>query len=362
MNGHRRFPPRMRGLSLVELMVALAIGLIVLAAVSTVFVNSKSSYTTQESSARLQENARFALQFIARDLRMAGYFGCFDDIESIHNLLEGGGGVRFDFTAAIEGSEGDTNTLYPSNTPLQLPNSGTATPVTSKDPDCPDYVGGKCNGTDALAVRMADPSSAVSLVVNMPNTAAAAFVDPGHNLQIGEIVLLSDCGSAELFQITNIQDGSGATSGKKGIVHNAGGSVSPGNINPAWFSRRYGPPGAQITKFVHRLYYIGTGQSGHPALWRQGIDGSGREELVEGIEDMQITYGYATANDRTPRAYLTADEATLGANKGNWANVVSTRVTLTARPTTNTGTNPSQNPNEVRPQNFTTTVLLRNVQ
>src|SRR5690606_13022048 len=154
MKDHRHLPPRMVGLSLVELMVALAIGLIVLAAVSTVFVNSKSSYTTQESSARLQENARFALQFIARHLRMAGYFGCFDDIASIHNLLEGGGGVTFDFTAAIEGSEGDTNTLYPSNTPLQVPSSGTA--VTSRHPACPDYVGGKCAGTDALAVRMAD--------------------------------------------------------------------------------------------------------------------------------------------------------------------------------------------------------------
>jgi len=360
MNGHRRFPPRMGGMSLVELMVALAIGLIVLAAVSTVFVNSKTSYTTQESSARLQENARFALQFIARDLRMAGYFGCFDDVASIHNLLEGGGGVRFDFTTAIEGSEGDTNTLYPSNTPLQLPSSGTATPVTSRHPACPDYVGGKCNGTDVLAVRMTDPSSAVKLVVTMPNTAAAAFVEPGHNLQIGEIVLLSDCGSAELFQITGINTTSQA--GKQGIVHNAGGGFSPGNINPAWFSRRYGPPGAQITKFVHRIYYIGTGQSGHPALWRQGIDGSNREELVEGIEDMQITYGYATTNDRTPRAYLPANDATLGANKGNWSNVVSARVTLTARPTTNTGTNAPQNPNEVRPQNFTTTVLLRNVQ
>lgn len=346
---------------MIELMVALAVGLIILVAVSTVFVNSKSNYTTQESSARLQESARFGMHFIARDLRLAGYYGCADDIPSIHNLLQGGGGIPYDFTISIEGSEGDTNTLYPSNTALIVPTSGAA--VTPRVANCPNFVGGKCSGTDAFAVRMADAGSSASLVVNMPNESAAAFLEPGHGLNVGDIVLLSDCGSAELFQVTNVQDGSGPTAGKKGIVHNAG-SGTPGNINPAKFNRRYGPPNAKIMKFVHRLYYIGTGQSGHPSLFRQGVDGSARVELVEGIQNMQVAYGYDNSGDRTPRAYLDANNATLGANKANWANVVSTRITLTARPVTNSGTGPQNDPRdiEVDPKDFSTTVLLRNLQ
>jgi len=352
---------RLHGMSLVELMVALTVGLIVLAAVSTVFVNSKSNYTTQESSARLQESARFGMHFIARDLRLAGYYGCADDVPSINNLLQGGGGIPFDFTTSIEGSEGDTNTLYPSNVALTLPTSGTT--VTPRIATCPNFVGGKCSGTDAFAVRMADPGSSASMVVNMPNESAAVFLDPGHGLNVGEIVLLSDCGSAELFQITNIQDGNGPTAGKKGIVHNAG-SGTPGNINPAQFKRRFGPPNAQIMKFIHRVYYIGTGQSGHPALFRQGVDGSNRAELVDGISNMQILYGYDTGGDRTPRAYLDANNGVLGSNKANWANVVSARITLTARPATNIGSGPQNDPRdvEVDPKDFSTTVLLRNLQ
>lgn len=347
-----------QGMTLVELMVAITIGLIILAAVSTVFVNSKANYTTQESSARLQESARFAMHFLARDLRMAGYYGCADDIESINSNLnppsQSTAPNPYDFTTSIQAVEG--NNVYPNVGSITFPDTGSA--VTSKDAACPNYVGGRCAGTDAIAVRLADPSSSTTLATAMPNTAAAAFVEPGHGLEIGDVVLLTDCGSAELFQITNIQDGSGGNSGKKGIVHNSG-TGSPGNQSQR-FSRSFGPP-ATILKFVNRVYYVGTGTSGYPTLFRQTFDGSAREELVEGIEDLQVTFGIDTVGDRTPRAYRSADHSDLGATKANWANVVSARIALKARPVISTQS-PVSNPNEVRSQEFVSTVLMRNLQ
>ncbi|PAU55674.1 PilW family protein [Pseudomonas indica] len=65
-----------KGLSLVELMVAMALSLIIGAAVIQMFLASKSSYRLQDSMARIQENGRFAVGFLAKDIRMAGFMGC----------------------------------------------------------------------------------------------------------------------------------------------------------------------------------------------------------------------------------------------------------------------------------------------
>lgn len=61
------------GLSIVELMVSLVLGLLLMTGVIQVFLSSRQTYATNEAIARQQENGRFALEFIARSARMAGY-------------------------------------------------------------------------------------------------------------------------------------------------------------------------------------------------------------------------------------------------------------------------------------------------
>ena len=96
---------RHRGFSLVELMVAMVVGLITLGTVSAIMVNTNKNYTATDSTARLQENARFAMQFIATDLRRAGYFGCTDDISVVNSTLNGSGGAGGLALNALEGVE-----------------------------------------------------------------------------------------------------------------------------------------------------------------------------------------------------------------------------------------------------------------
>ena len=67
---------RQQGLSLVELMIAITLGLVLSAAVIQVFMASRSSYRVQESLSLIQESARFAMDYIGREVRMAGYMGC----------------------------------------------------------------------------------------------------------------------------------------------------------------------------------------------------------------------------------------------------------------------------------------------
>ena len=73
----RPFPlGRQAGFTLVELLVSIALGLAVLMAMASVYVAAKQTFRFQDTSGRMQEDASFALETIAKDLRLAGYAGC----------------------------------------------------------------------------------------------------------------------------------------------------------------------------------------------------------------------------------------------------------------------------------------------
>jgi type IV pilus assembly protein PilW len=365
MRNRRVLPFFVRGLSLVELMVAIAIGLLIMAAVSAVFVNSRANYTTQESLARLQENARVAINVVARDLRMTGYYGCADAKAALTSVLQSSASVAYNYSVPIEGLAGESGKLYPSGTNTAALFPAGATPVTSKDPArCPSFIGSRCTGTDAIAIRMSDPASRVLLTATMPSTSAPINVSSSlSSLNNGDVIVVSDCGAADLVHITNVTNASGSQT----IAHSTGGTPANAGVT---LSRIYASPTAQVTRFVNRVYYIGTGASGYPALFRQNIDPAtaiaSREEIVDGISDMQIVYGVVLASDRTPRVYATADDATnLGPSTANWANVVSARLQFTSisvNTTTPSAAVNASSPNQVQPKQFFSTVLLRNVQ
>lgn len=288
------------GFSMVELMVAMAIGLIILSAVSAILVNSNKNYNTTDSMARLQENARFALQFIGTDLRRAGYFGCSDDIESVNSTLNGGGlgpsgGLAL---SAIEGAD-DINSGV-----VWAP-SGNALSLT-----------GMVNGTDAVSIRYLDQDNPITIQQPMPNESAVLFVNQNHGLVTGDIIAITDCDSADIMQLTNIQ--ASGTSSKDNLVHNAGSSPLPGNSTQK-LSKAYAA-GSVVFKLASYAYYVGAGASGQRALFR--TSSSGPQELVEGVEDMQVTYGEVTTSDRIPSIYRTAN------NVANWRNVIAVRVAL----------------------------------
>jgi type IV pilus assembly protein PilW len=66
---------RQNGMTLVEIMVALTIGLLITLAITTLFISMRQSYLQNDAIAKMQENARFALELITQDLRHAGFFG-----------------------------------------------------------------------------------------------------------------------------------------------------------------------------------------------------------------------------------------------------------------------------------------------
>jgi len=324
-------PQKTKGFSLVELMVAVTIGLIILVSVSAIFITSKKSYSVQDRLARLQENARFAMQYIMKDVRMAGYYGCLTDFDTstVTSSLNPVPGVSsFVMTLPIEGLKAGTSTWYPSlNTSIP---TGT-TSVTSKESACPGAVGSRCTNTDAIAVLIADPSETspngidnphgLDITAEMADETSPITVATTTLINVNDIVTVSDCSHADVFQVTGIT----SSGGNSVIAHAASSSPSPGNSTGA-LGQQYRPSGGKLIKFTYRRYYIGTGSSGLPALFRDGTEG--QQEIVEGIENMQILYGVDkdTPPDGIPNVYLKPDALA----SADWKNVVSVRVGILA--------------------------------
>lgn len=310
MNSSSRYPGRTGGFTLVELMVAMTIGLVILAAVSTLFVSSKQTYTTQDRLARLQENARFAVQFIIKDLRMAGYFGCLDEItpDSMNSTLNNSTDFAYNGQLPLEGVDGATGSWYP---------SGFATLPSDIEP-----------GTDAFVIRRGDDDNSIYLDKEMPNTSAVLKVNSIAGLSVNDIIIISDCVSADIMQITQLN------STDPHIVHNAGAAPpgTPGNSTQKLsksYSPSTAPDGTKVMKFLSRRYFIATGASGNPALFRQDNAGAA-VELVDGIENLQVLYGKDTDSDGLPNVYIKAGAAGLQSS-ADWASVKSVRFGIIAR-------------------------------
>lgn len=271
------------GLSLVELMVALTISLVLLSGVVQVFTTSKATYRSQDNLSRVQETGRFALEFIAKDLRMAGFTGCFRNVlknENVKNTLNGPIPATFDIETPIEG-ENNTN----------------------------------LNGSDEITVR-GFSDQGLALTTSMPDTSAVLKVTSGLSpppLADNDIVLVTDCSAAAIFQITNFSNSSGT------VVHNTG-VGTPGNATKN-LGKSFDNT-ATIYRNTSYRYFIAEGASGSPSLFR--VDGTAAaQELVEGIENLQLRYGEDSDGDNAADRYLDADDAALDMDR-----VVSVRVSI----------------------------------
>lgn len=74
---------RQKGFSLVELLVALALSAILMAGIIEIYLENKRNYVQNEEYARLQENGRFALGMVKREVTMAGFFAGLPDTDDL---------------------------------------------------------------------------------------------------------------------------------------------------------------------------------------------------------------------------------------------------------------------------------------
>jgi len=288
-----------KGLSLVELMVALALSLVIGAAVMQMFLASKTTFRVQDAMSRLQENGRFAVGLLAAESRMAGYMGC-GNIEEINiNIIA---------------SPSPLDAANPLGAILGGVNNVTAGNSLDIDPSV---------GTDVLIIRKAS-NLGLQLTGNMAvDNANIQVVDNRLGLRAEDTLFIADCMSADIFRATSVS----ASGGKTTVAH-------ANNLNTSnRLSKAYGTDAEvmafeEITFFVRDTARLSNDGTPIRALWMQrrfanrADTSANPAELVDGVEDFQVEYGIRTGSNPIANEYRTADNVT------DWSRVVSIRFRL----------------------------------
>lgn len=296
------------GLTLIEVMIAITISLILLAGVMHIFTGSRQTYRVQDNMARLQENGRFAISFLSKDLRMAGYTGCTSKSTTV-TVIATNASASF-LNGGLAGYE------Y-----AALPITLTATDTLTAAMVLPGTDIIHIKGASATGVKMTGNLTTVNANIQLLTATAGGL------FTAGDILFISDCTNADIFAATNVSNGAGTTT----IAH-ANSANTTNNL-----SRTYGTD-ADVMRMENSVYYIAADATNNniPTLYRKRMVGAAMvtEPLVEGVEDMEILYGEDTDAPATPdgsaNRYVAADTPGL-----NMANVVSVRLNLLLRSSEN---------------------------
>jgi type IV pilus assembly protein PilW len=336
---------RANGFSLVELMISLVLGSVVTAGVVQLFVANSETHRLLQGQSRMQESVRFAFDFIGRDVRKAGYLGCFSSNDDLHTTLINPDNpaipYEYDLTNGLTGFDATAVDVWTPSITNVLPytnSSGTDVRVFSLAADNYGAENGIdldeiTSGTDIVTFRNL---SAIESRIAAPLNSSA--VNPVINVGVGwnefrkdQLVMIHDCAQATIFRVTSITPnlaGTTSTINQNLTIGHAIGDIDPtGNITAQMNKGSIFQIDAAISAIESNTYYIrpGTGfnNSGqHPlSLWKKSsLDRP--VELIEGVEDLQLLYGEDTDDDGVPNQYVPANFVT------NWLAIVTVRVTI----------------------------------
>jgi type IV pilus assembly protein PilW len=297
---------KQRGFGLVELMVACTVGVIILGVIGSVYDNTKQVARVNDTISRLQENGRFAVQLLDRDVRMAGFRGCGGVTIAPVNVLDTTS-YFYQYDVSLTGSHGTGSAFTPAPDASVLALS--ATPVATGD---------------VVTIRYID-GPGIPLSARMASATDVLQVSPGSPIGAGDLLLVADCSSSAMFRATSV-DATGA------IGHDTTSANSPKNTT-ANLGQIFGTD-ASVYRLVTKTYYIAASarKANTNSLWSNSVpayDGTPQPvEMVEGVERFLVLYGEDLDGDQAANRYVTAESVV------NWSNVVSTKALLLLATTT----------------------------
>lgn len=261
------------GLSLIELMIALTLSLILFLGVYEVFSSSKKTSMVQHELARMQENARFALDAFGHSIRIAGQLGC---NKNVH--IENNTGSLLDFNGGLAGYE---HSQLPA---ILLTGHG-------DNPAKADVI----DGTDTLIVMWASPIG-TPVTADDDNPFTKILIDDTNDIEQHDPLIISDCVNADIFT-------AGAITADTSV-----------EIGKSEFIKKY-ENNAQLAKLNYRAYYVRKDGQGKNNLYLSEVKKMGAatgidtDPLLEGVEDLQIEYGEDINGDNTSIRYVSAKTA-----------------------------------------------------
>lgn len=239
---------RQQGFSLIELMIALLLGLVLTSGIISVFLEGRRNFTQDESIARMQENGRFALRLLSRELSMSGFMGGVIDLSKIDTPTPGDACLLWLLTPSpvfevYNNADGGEDTAFDC-----LPADVTA-------------------DSDLIAVKRASDDALVRI----------GAWEIGFNAFVGTQYYLRSASGG--LGASEIDLGTAMTADVAAIVN-------AGSDEDVW-------------EYYARLFYIGE-ENGFPSLCVRSLqvnDGGTQSCLVNGVEDFQVQLGLDTDGD-----------------------------------------------------------------
>jgi len=268
-------------------MVALVLGLLVVGAAIGIFASNRQAYRATENLGRVQENARVSFELMARGVREAGGNSC-DSNLPVANVVNGA----------------TTNWWTNWNVPVFGFEGGT--------------MPGSLAGTDAIQVLSGGSGDAA---LASHNAAATQFTlsNVNHGFVTNDVLMICDPVQLSIFRASGVAGAVVGHAAAGGNCQNSLGLLPGGEClgAPPYTHTR----NAVVTRLSASRWFIAANGRGTNSLF-QVVSGTPRQEIAEGVEDMQITYlvpGVAAAVD----SYVNAGVV------GNWGQVRAVRFVLT---------------------------------
>ncbi len=330
---------RQRGLTMIELLVSITIGLLIVGAVLYVYLGSRGAYRSSRSTSRIQEAGHYGLDAMLNDVRQAGYIGC---------------GSRM----ALDGSAAPITIYQIANPPLPLGNFApgqvlygeTARDLLTSPPtnlmNVPPVVGTSYYG-DVLVLNIST-GAALAMVKPPDTTIPAIFVANNCGDQIHEdaYLMVANCSVATVLRVANkpatgpaacptggatpgvvpggvrVDHYANDTTGKQvnGNASNNNSTALTRSMKPMSISEM---PSAMM--FDQIIYYVGQLAPRPPALYRYSTANQASEEVIDHIEAMRLVYGVPGPGGVV--AFQTAGQVSAG-GAAAWANVASVCISL----------------------------------
>lgn len=296
------------GTSLVETLIASALGIFMLAGMLQIMNGTRQTNRLEGALTDLQETGRFAIDVLSETVSYRGFQGCMipatldvteeDNINWDNVTYTQPRALNFPSTnvaqTALRGFEVDAAGLW---TPDPTVASSNSDMVALKNSTSIQPI----PGSDVISIQYADPTG-VPLSSNMnSNFSDVVIDDTSLNLQQNDLVFVGDCALGDLFRVSNTPGSIAPIALEHSISSNSANSL-----------RRAYTVDAQLRRFHVDTFFVGdTGRrniTNNPiyALFKYDAEGN-TSELIEGVETLQILYGEKSANGSI--AYRTSSDA-----------------------------------------------------
>lgn len=260
------------GFSLVELMIALLLGTLVIAAAGGIFITNRQTFRSTDNLGRVQEGVRTAFELMARDIREAAGNPCSSSVP-LANVLNNPG-TRW-WTRMENWGVGMMG--YGSTTAFADAGFGTG-------------AGARLNGTEAIELFSTE-SPVVTVSAHAPASALFTVNTTAHGIQTGDLVLACSPRQAAMFQASSASGNQighaaigtpGNCTAALGVPRNCGGTSS----------YTFTTPNTVLARIHAARWYVANNAAGRPALYQTRLTSAGpvAQEIVEGVRSLQFTY------------------------------------------------------------------------